>query len=339
MPLNERRELLAAIANTIKDYRSDDLPEPTPDHVDKWIRQFGASVQVPMLCELNHVLKRTYFSRSDVRNFFSREIDNSALAGKEPREFWRAAHLLDIQEAGSSQTEIRRLFLEELEHRYGLAAEGESNQVFVYLDDFLFTGNRMGNDLSTWIAQSAPTVATVHTLVIAMHRLGEWKCETRLEEAANATGKQLHFNFWAALRIENRKKYRNKSEVLWPTAIPYNNALTTYMAEETKFPFESRQPGRHSKTPIFSSEEGRQLLEKELLLAGMHIRSLSENPSPALRPLGFSPFGLGFGSMVITYRNCPNTAPLPLWWGDPTANSAHPLSQWYPLVQRKTYSE
>ena len=110
------------------------------------------------------------------------------------------------------------------------------------------------------------------------------------------------------------------------------------MAEEKKFPFEPRETGGRVAHTVFSSEENRQLLERELLLAGMHIRSLSQNPSPALRPLGFSPFGLGFGSTIVTYRNCPNNAPLALWWGDPQAAPAHPFARWYPLVQRRTYA-
>lgn len=89
---------------------------------------------------------------------------------------------------------------------------------------------------------------------------------------------------------------------------------------------------------IFSSETGRQLLEEQFLLAGMRIRSFCKNPSQILRPLGFSPFGLGFGSMIATFRNCPNNAPLALWWGDPDAHAGHPFRNWYPLLPRKTYA-
>jgi len=113
--------------------------------------------------------------------------------------------------------------------------------------------------------------------------------------------------------------------------------LKAYMAEETKFPFKPRTPGGKCEHDIFSSEEGRQLLERELLMAGMRIRSFSQNPNRALRPLGFSPFGLGFGSTIVTYRNCPNNAPLALWWGDPEKPKSHPFSKWCPLVPRKTY--
>ena len=38
---------------------------------------------------------------------------------------------------------------------------------------------------------------------------------------------------------------------------------------------------------------------------------------------------LGFGSLVVTFRNCPNNAPLALWAGDP----------WYPLFPRRTNTD
>ena len=337
--MNERRELLASIAGTIRDYRAGDLPAPTPEHVDRWIRQFRADVQLAMLREMDHVFRRTYFSQAHVRTFFAGVVHNRGLSGEQPRDFWQAAHLLDIQKDGNSQAEVRTLFSEELDRKYGIAASapGTGDEVFVYLDDALFSGSRIGNDLSSWISNAAPQVGTVHIVVIATHSFGQWKCCTRLKEEAASVGKQLRFRIRAAVQIENRKMRRNSSEVLWPATLPADPALAAYMAAETKFPFEPRTALRRFQHRIFSSEEGRQLLETELLLAGVHIRSLSQNPHPTLRPLGFSPFGLGFGSMIVTYRNCPNNVPLALWWGDPDADPTHPFSQWYPLVQRRTY--
>ena len=64
-------------------------------------------------------------------------------------------------------------------------------------------------------------------------------------------------------------------------------------------------------------------MESELLIAGVSIRDLSQNPKDILPPLAFGPFGLGFGSMLVTFRNCPNNCPLALWWGDPDATSGH----------------
>lgn len=340
--MTQRNDLLASIAGTISDYRGGELQRPTPEHVERWICQFDVDVdtQDSILREMDHVLKRTYFSRSAVRDYFAGEIINPQLAGDDPCAFWKTAHLLNIQRDGSSQVEIRTLFAEELKKQCGVTADecGANDGPFVYLDDGLFSGSRVGNDLTVWIANESPPVATVYVVVITAHRLGRYQCSQRLKRDAVSAQKQIDFRFWADRWIENRKTYRNKSEVLWPTAIPEDPALTEYLAQETRFPFEPRVPGGQVQHAIFSSENGRQLLEREMLLAGMRIRSFSQTPHPALRPLGFSPFGLGFGSMIVTYRNCPNNAPLAFWWGDPEANPNHPFSRWYPLVQRKTYA-
>lgn len=84
------------------------------------------------------------------------------------------------------------------------------------------------------------------------------------------------------------------------------------------------------------AEAGRQLLESEFLIAGVKIRSLIQSPKDFIRPLGCGNFGVGFGSMLVTYRNCPNNCPLALWWGDPEATSG--ALHWYPLLSRKTYA-
>lgn len=339
--MSERSKLLASVANTIKDYRAGELPQPSPQHVDRWSTQFDASVQVPMLRELAHVFQHTYFTKSQVSEFFAHQIGHKEIAGAKPREYWRSAHILDIQENGHSQTEIRRLFGEAVTKAYGLDIGkcGKDGGAYIYLDDVLFSGSRIGSDLAKWIAKDAPASANFEVLVIAAHLFGEWKCKGRLNDAAKEAGKKLDFRFWAALRVENRRTYRDTSEVLWPAVIPDDAPLKAYMQEEKKFPFEPRKPGGKLAHPIFTSEEGRQLLERELLLAGIRIRSFSQNPSRALRPLGFSPFGLGFGSMIVTYRNCPNNTPLALWWGDPDAAPGHPFSKWYPLLPRKTYAQ
>jgi len=337
--MSEYDDLLKSIASIITDYRDGEIPKPTPDHVDHWIKQFDKAIRVPLLREINYVLKRTYFSKAEVSKFLKHLIKEKKLAGEKPCDFWRSAHLLDIQEQGHSQAEISDLFNKGLQKECGLSLEecGSAGGAFIYLDDVLFTGGRIGADLEAWITNKAPPKFTLNILVIATHVLGEWQCTERLKKAAAAARKELDLHCWAAVRFENRKTYRNTSEVLWPTEIPKDSALQAYIAKEKKFPFEPRQPEGKLEHPIFSSEKGRQLLERELLLAGIRIRSFSQNPSAALRPLGFSPFGLGFGSMIVTFRNCPNNCPLAFWWGDPKAAPDHPFAKWYPLFPRKTY--
>ena len=111
--MGEHGDLLTSIADIIRDYRAGEIPEPTPDHVDEWIRQFDDDVQVPILRELNHVFKRTYVSKAKARELFREVVDHYSC------EFWRSANLLDIQEQGKSQSEIRELVASLIQEKCG----------------------------------------------------------------------------------------------------------------------------------------------------------------------------------------------------------------------------
>lgn len=336
--MTTRDLLLDAIATTVADYRAGELAAPTPAHVDRWIRQFSKQVQVPLLRELDHVLKTTYFTRDAVAEFLDGVVMTAELAGADPLGFWKAANFLDIQQSGESQRAMLAIFAERLNarHRISTDACGEVGGAFIYLDDVMFTGNHVGNDLAKWIENDAPAEAVVHIIVIAIHTSGGYLVGRRLKQAIASSGKKIKICYWRVATIENRRAYKRDSEVLWPVELPDDTDLEAYLAQPHKFPFEPRPPG--GKLGPFSSEEGRQLLERELLLAGVKIRAGCANPKDVMRPLGFSPFGLGFGSMIVTFRNCPNNCPLALWWGDPNAAASSPLSKWYPLLARKTYS-
>ena len=334
--MSERGELLASIANTTKDYRAGEIDTPTPEHVDKWVKQFAEDCQVLLLRELDHVFKETYLTRDWISGWLSKLVENEKLAGEDPCDFWEKAHFLRIQQNGHSQEEMLELFDESLEKQCGITIEncGKAGGDYIYIDDVMFTGSRVGNDLEAWIQDDAPEKATVQVVVAAIHTLGEYLVGKRLKGAIAASEKEITIHYWRARTIENRKYCKNDSEVLWPAVIPDDNDVRDYLAQPQKFPFELREAG--GKLGPFSCEKGRQLLESELLLAGVSIRGLSQNPKNILRPLGFGPFGLGFGSMLVTFRNCPNNCPLALWWGDPAATSG-PF-HWYPLLPRKTYA-
>jgi hypothetical protein len=335
--MSERGDLLRSIANTIKDYRAGEIAEPTPEHVDRWVKQFDEGAQVPLLRELDHVLKTTYRPKASVSKFLSKLVKNKDLAGADPCAFWSRAHFLRIQQNGHSQEEMLELFDEILKKECGFSIHdcGKEGGDYIYIDDVIFSGNRVGNDLEAWIKNDAPQKAKVDVIVAAIHTIGDYFLQKRLNKAIAASGKKIEISYWRAQDVENRKAYKGDSEVLWPTTIPDDPGVKAYGAQPHKFPFEPRKAG--GKLGPFSSEEGRQLLERELLIAGVAIRNFSQNPKDILRPLGFSPFGLGFGSMIVTFRNCPNNCPLALWWGDPDADPGHPFSKWYPLLPRKTY--
>ena len=333
-----RKTHLESIAYILSDFRQGELAAPTPDHVDRWISQFDTAVQLPMLQEMAYVLQRTYFSKSCVSNFFRNLIRAENFAGNAYCDFWKTAHILDIQQNGHSPSEIRNIFAQLLleECNLDISTCGVDGGPYIYLDDVLFTGGRVGQDLESWIP-NAPDGAIVYIVVICTHQFGEWKCKGKLQDIARANNKRISFEVWASIRIENRRSYKNNSEVLWPAVLPQDDLVSEYITRGSRFPFEWRQPNTQFESRIFSCEEGRQLLETQFLLAGLKIISFCQSPNTSMKPLGFGPFGLGFGSTIVTYRNCPNNSPLALWWGDPHMPSTHPFGRWYPLVQRKTY--
>ena len=335
-----RQQFLESIATTTADYRADELPAPTPAHVDRWVRQFNTDVQIPILTELDHVLKCTYFSRCSIETFLKGLVTNPKLAGADPCAFWRKANFLDIQKNGHSQKEMLLLFSQILESICGVTIDacGSEDGDFIFLDDAIFSGTSVKNDLVPWIETKAPATAKVHVISIALYTGSEWVFRKPIASAIQSSGKKIAIKRWRAIELENQKSHKDTSEVFWPIGLPDYADVQAYAASEEQFTFDPRRPGGTTSHPIFSSEEGRQALELHLLSAGVKIRGFCSAPKSILRPLGFSRFGLGFGSTIVTYRNCPNNAPLALWWGDPNASDTHPFSKWYPLFPRKTYS-
>ena len=323
-----RAELVRSIASTIADYRQGEITTPDADHVDTWIKQFDASVQVPMLAELDHVLKKTYVTRPNVEQFLGNVLTVKKLAGDDPCNFWKKANFLSIQGGGNSQREMLAMFETVLQRTCGLDlhACGSDDGPYIYLDDVIFTGNRIKNDLSAWIQSSAPAAAKVHVAVIGLHRGGKRYAKKNIEEVANAAGKKVDINWWRGLEIEDRNPYVANSDVLRPSAIPADAAVQAY-AQGLKYAPVLRPGNDVGKNKFFSSDVGRHLLEQEFLKTGCAIRSICPNLNQYQRPLGNMVLQtFGFGALIVTFRNCANNCPLAFWVDSP----------WYPLFPRKT---
>ncbi|MFC1826248.1 hypothetical protein ACFLYZ_02510 [Thermodesulfobacteriota bacterium] len=329
--MSKRSQLIESIVETVADYRKGEIPSPTQDHVERWINQFEPTVQEPMLTELDYVLQKTYITKSTADGFLNEIVTNTKLAGDAPCEFWEDITFLDIQQGGNSQKEMLETFDGILQEKCDLEIEDceSSSNIFFYLDDAIFTGNRVLNDLRGWIESDAPKDAQVNIVVMAFHRGGQHYAKNNLKKTAKDSGKAIKFNWWRILEIEDRRIYTNSSDVLRPTTIPEDELVRKYvkMLEDKNFPPILRRPGNVGENKFFSSESGRNLLEQEFLKAGAKIRSKSPYLNVYQRPLGNMVLNtLGFGSLLVTYRNCPNNCPLAFWAGDP----------WYPLFQRKT---
>jgi len=319
--------LRAAVAALIADYRAGEIPTLDSVHVDRWVSQFPSAVREPILLELLHVFGRTYFTRANVQTFIDSIVLNANFVGPNPGQFWQGVKVLNLQTAGNSQRDMIALLAESLQRQCGLALTscGVTPHTYLYLDDVLFSGGRIRSDLVNWVTGIAPAKAKLAVLIIGSHTLGQWYSGNKIVEAAKAAGKTIDLSWWRAVAFEDRKSEINNSDVLRPVAVPADPATQAYVASLGGAPL-IRAVGGKSPLGIFSGEAGRHLLEQEFLAAGVRVRGVCPYFDKYMRPLGRMMFeSLGFGSTIVTYRNCPNNAPL-VFWAD------HP---WYPLFPRK----
>lgn len=336
----ELDNLLESVSETIRTYREGDLPPPDANHVNKWLQQFTKETHLQFLKEFDHVIKQSFLTKANIEKFLTHLTNNEKLSSNNPAAYWANANFLNIQKNGQSQSEMLKLFDNSLQKSFGLNVKscGSQSGDFIYLDDVLFSGGRIGSDLTTWIRDKAPNKAHIHIIVAALHTSGHYLLNRRLQQVVEESKKDIKLTYWRSIELENQKYHRNISNLLWPIEIPDDEDVNNFMQIEQKFPFEPRIPSdkpEKFESP-FSSEHGRQLLEKEFLIAGSKIISKIRELKPNIRPLGFGGFGIGFGATIATYRNCPNNCPLALWWGDPAATSG--ALQWYPLLPREGYN-
>lgn len=323
-----RTDLLKAVAATIRDYRAGEIPSLDEDHVEQWVSQFPQGAQEGILSEVSHVLSKSYITRENVLKFLNTVLTSKKFVGESPCEFWKGVRFLHLQTAGNSQREMLSIFSEMLKKICGLSVEdcGVEPHTFLYLDDAIFSGGRVKNDIIRWIRDECPAKANVAVVMIGLHQLGAYFAGKDIAAAARDVGKEVSLTWWRAIAFEDRKAYMANSDVLRPTAIPGDAATQAYVASLGAEPV-LRVPGQLGELKLFSSDAGRALLEQEFLTAGVGIRGACPYLNAYMRPLGNTTMKTtGFGAMMVTFRNCPNNAPLVFWAGNP----------WYPLFPRKT---
>src|SRR5580704_15541388 len=85
---------------------SDYWSAPSLESVEIWLEQFDPDVRFPLVSELRHILRRTYFSAKRVRAFLKSLITTEQLVGKDPSAFWKSANFFREQKGGHSQAEL-----------------------------------------------------------------------------------------------------------------------------------------------------------------------------------------------------------------------------------------
>lgn len=290
----ERQKLCESVADTIKSYRQGEITQRTADDVDRWLSQFTPANQLAFIREFAHVIEHTFATRDDFAKYLDMLLVEPKLVGDNARKFWSGVTILNIQKEGNSQSDMIQLLQQRSVEQFGIEAGShpDSNE-YIYLDDFIFTGGRVKQDLADWVNYKAPASGVLHIIVIARHR-GSYQLKDDIQALFQCSGKDFEVNIWNEenLWIENRKTYRNKANVLWPVSYPDEPVIAAFIGGlPTNKPFFPRTPLPQTVWP-FSTEYGRQILEKEFLLAGIRILNRCSSVKANMKPLGFSFLGI-----------------------------------------------
>ncbi|MDE9451478.1 hypothetical protein J3R80_13470 [Aliiroseovarius sp. Z3] len=322
------RETIDEIVDIAGDYREDDGFDFSAEHVQRWVEQFDEGSRASILNTVCSSLKETYFSKQSAKDFLANLPVQEKLVGGEPKEFWETANFLDIQGRGRSQREMLAILGEELKKQFGFSfAEcGCEDGPYIYLDDGLFSGGHVIADLKKWLPD-APTKAEIHVITVALYSSGCYRAAQEIEREAKSLGKEIVLKFWRAVELENRLFKAASSNVYWPSSIP-EKALGYF--DGFTHDLKLRPIGSYPRNKIFPDKDARDVTEQAFLEHGVWIREQCPGLNKFQRPLGNSVLETpGFGATFVTFRNCPNNAPLVYWAGDP----------WYPLFPRKTNTD
>ncbi len=333
------QQKIKVLADKLKDYRAKDYLNPKEENIDKWLSQFSSQNQETILDEMINLADNLYLTEQEVDVFLLKRVKNKELTGDNPTDFWQNVSLLNIQKNGHSQKEMVYKLQNFIREQLGVnvAINCSEKNHFIYVDDFLFSGTKLYGDIEDNFTVTSQY--KIDIIYIGYYTYGQYKCNENL----NQKFVKIDFKYWRLLELENRVSCINQSCVLWPTQnLATNPRVQNFLGQSHTQQFRDAHSGVAgygclNQSNLFTSETNRQILEEEFTLAGLKIINkgiqMGWNMS-SWKPLGFSSFkNLGFGSMILSYRNCPNNAPLCLWWGNWNSNPV-----WYPLFQRTTYS-
>lgn len=318
------------LASILAGYRDYDGIEIDQDHVIQWADQFPENIRQRLLDVVAATFSRTYFSERRCRALLRRILNSSRLTHGDPVGYWSSTHVLRNQVRGQSQRRMVDIFEAMAKTQFGqefkFAEPGASR--YFYLDDFIFSGGRVKEDFARWLISVESQDGPIHLDLgyFGVHALGEFFFDQYAEEQISRFRGRITYKVRRHMDFENRRTRRNSSDVLWPVR----------QAESVGYPeFDTgniylRVPPGQNRT--FSTETDRNFLETELLRAGCKIASSCAVRAAGMKPLGFYNFGYGFGAVCSTFMNCPNNAPLALWW---TANTRDLPNGWNALIPRR----
>lgn len=316
------------LSHMLRDYRRHEGVRVNTDSVLRWVHQFDAEVRNELLVGLTNVLTGSYFNAARCRELVRQFLLSPGLTGGNPRLYWSTTSLAEIQQRGSSQRILFQMLRQAAAEEFGSTFRfgGVESPRHFYIDDFIFSGQRLKEDFSRWIAggRLSQQPRQLDIGLFGVHSLGLYYFKRHAASEILAVDRRATYRMEFASTFENRRAYRESSGVYWPSI----NAASLGYAQFD----DARLTLRNIPQPPPAHEPTRQLLERELLKAGCRIASSCASRLNSLRPMGYYNFGHGFGAACATYLNCPNNAPLAIWWATPTTG----LPQgWHALLPRR----
>jgi hypothetical protein len=293
----------------VKSYHGGLYSRGAAQRVERWFELFPQGTRQQVSDELAHVLGTAFLTRDESRALARQWLVTPSESSRGLLKDWSESTFLRVQSGGGSQADVLQILSEEAK------ASGVEDptiaagtKVHVYVDDVSVQGMRILNDLTPWIEGAAPAQAEL--LVLLQRRWGhrEGWVTRELKGRAQRCGKTLRVTWSCSLDF-------GQFDCYFPRMLPDDPRMDDYVARVS--PKIDRRSANGSGR-YFSTESARTHLEQALLLAGIDV--LSENgylsAKKHMRPLGNTVLpwlGLGIGVPIVTWRNCPNSAPLALW--------------------------
>lgn len=336
-------KLYEQIATKLVDYRMGEISKIDESSIHNWINQFNIKkvYKYKILYELNYMLENFYYSRSKIKGILGTllvenkyGIFNKSITYKNEI---KDITFINSEQKGSSQSELLKIVNEIMKEKYNIDInECQNSNKYLYIDDCIFTGNTLINDLKRYVEKNNIKDSKIYIFTIVAYNKSFTYIDNKLEELFKE--RDIKFRRYHSREINNKNNASN-IEVLNPKFIEdvyvkkYISNLKGNICTKGLY---YNGSDIYRKTEIineklFKDPKNRDVIEKVFTVYGCRIADeYLKNKSckdSSIRPLGFEKLlTLGFGSMFITYRNIANCCPLVLWAD----------SNWIPLIPRKT---
>jgi len=347
------RSLSLIVANLIKDYKY--LPdfvereslESINSHVMRWVEQFKPEDVNLILKHTANILKKNYVSEAKYDETLAEMVRN-----EDNLPVFKNYAFLNIQERGGSQSDLlvktRKFLKKEKKLDLNVFDYGDELPIFkgkmsfVYIDDFSFSGKRIGDDIERFISEYSINNANILIVLFISHSQANFSLKKRLLEFINNKGLdielQISERFFFDINNSIAKNYSWQSDVYFPVKDTVDGVLKAKGKDnECLYIPNFYRVSSNSSCPLGNMSD-RNKIEEIFSSYGFDIISHSQEAKRSMKPLGFSTYpGFGFGGCVFSYRNTPNNDPLVFWWGSYQKTGNEAIDCWYPLIKRNGY--